>query len=147
LVASRIGLSPKRQAEQTGNAILSRTLFDPSEGFSVGLRAGYCQDWKPPWNGLRTRANPRASFSTKIATYRNGCPFRLIHGCLLLVLQSLTQVYAVSYTAICCHARRLLQALRPTRFPKLLFAIMHCCLFLRMRLLISLSLYSLPPNK
>src|SRR6266566_8001866 len=63
-----------------------------------------CQDWKPPWNGLRTRANPRASFSTKIATYRNGCPFRLIHGCLLLVLQSLTQAYAVPYTAICRHA-------------------------------------------
>ena len=64
----------------------------------------YCQDWKPSWNGLRTRANPRASFSTKIATYRNGCPFRLIHGCLLLVLQSLTQAYAVPYTAICRHA-------------------------------------------
>ena len=61
--------------------------------------------------------------------------------------QSFIQACAVPYTAICCHARRLLQALRPTRFPKLLFAIMHCCLFLRMRLLISLSLYSLPPNK
>src|SRR6266566_6153952 len=63
-----------------------------------------CQDWKPPWNGLRTCANPRASFSTKIATYRNGYPFRLIHGCLLLVLQSLTQAYAVLCTAICCPA-------------------------------------------
>src|SRR6266566_9982231 len=64
----------------------------------------------------------------------------------------LTPGLAVPYSSLCgslhgylLSCRRLLQALRPTRFPKLLFAIMHCCLFLRMRLLISPSLYSLPP--
>src|SRR6266566_9394329 len=54
-------------------------------------------------NSRRTLANQCLSPYTQIAIYRNGCPFCLIHGCLLLVLQSLTQTYTVPYTAICRH--------------------------------------------
>ncbi len=55
-------------------------------------------------NSRKTLANQCPSPHTQIATYRDGCPFRLIHSCLLLVMQSLTQAYAVPYTAICRHA-------------------------------------------
>src|SRR6266566_7513810 len=48
----------------------------------------------------------------------------------------LTPVLAVPYSSLCgslhgylSSCRRLLQALRPTRFPTMLFVIMHCCLF------------------
>src|SRR6266699_5571124 len=98
-------------------------------------------------NSRKTLANQCPSPHTQIATYRDGCPFRLIHSCL-------TPGHAVLYSGLCgslhgylLSCRRLLKALRLTRFPTLLFAIMHCCLFQRMRLLISLRLYSLPPNK
>src|SRR6266566_2752527 len=68
----------------------------------------YCQDWSlelgTTWSSRETAANYRASVYTKIATYRDDYHFRHILGCLLLVLQSLTQAYAVPYTAICRHA-------------------------------------------
>src|SRR6266566_8137803 len=55
-------------------------------------------------NSRRTLTNHYPSPYTKIATYRDGCPFRLIHSCLLLTMQSFTQAYAVLYTVIRCHA-------------------------------------------
>ena len=48
----------------------------------------------------------------------------------------LTLGLAVPYSSLCgslhgylSSCRRLLQALKPTRFPTMLFVIMHCCLF------------------
>ena len=61
-------------------------------------------------NSRRTLANHCLPSNIKIATYRDGCPFRLIHSCLLLVMQTLTQTYTVSYAVIRYHALLLISA-------------------------------------
>src|SRR6266566_6704771 len=62
------------------------------------------------YNSRRTLANHCPSPYTKIATYCDGCPFRLIHNCLLLVIQTLTQTYTVSYVVIRYHTLLLISA-------------------------------------
>src|SRR6266699_4828945 len=84
-------------------------------------------------NSRRTLANQCPSPHTQIATYCDGCPFRLIHGCLLLVLQFPTrlfvviqtftpspQAYTVSYDVIRYHALLFISA----HFSS------YCCSFL-----------------
>src|SRR6266699_2887311 len=69
--------------------------------YDIGSRYTFnekCQDWKPPWNGLRTRAKPRASFSTKIATHCDGCCFPHILSCFQLHTLSFAHAYSGSLT-------------------------------------------------
>src|SRR6266566_415599 len=72
-------------------------------------------------NSRRTLTNHYPSPYTKIATYRDGCPFRLIHSCLLLTMQSFTQAYAVLYTVIRYHALLLIPAYAVVYFSTFIF--------------------------
>ena len=101
-------------------------------------------------NSRRTLANQCLSPYTQIVICRNGCPFRLIHGCLLLVLQSLTQAYAVPYTAICRYADAYSKPSGLHGFLRcysLSCTVVYFSSFQLMQLLISMRLYSLPPQQ
>src|SRR6266699_237962 len=96
-----------------------RLLIDTFRKFSAS--GGVCQDWN--WK-LPKRLSKTAVEPLRIIAHRRTS--RLPPIAMVAPFVSFTVTYSWS-------CRRLL---RPIRFPTLLFAIMHCCLFQLIRLLI-----------